>query len=62
MSAADSSSLIDSPAAGRLGENRALFYRDDLGTHTKFRPYQKPTTEWLAWVAERLSERDAQRT
>jgi energy-coupling factor transporter ATP-binding protein EcfA2 len=55
MSAADSSSLIDSPAAGRLGENRALFYRDDLGTHTKFRPYQKPTAEWLAWVAEQLS-------
>jgi energy-coupling factor transporter ATP-binding protein EcfA2 len=54
MSAADSSSLIDSPAAGRLGENRALFYRDDLGTHTKFRPYQKPTTEWLAWAAEQL--------
>ncbi|MEO2049606.1 MAG: FtsK/SpoIIIE domain-containing protein [Pirellulales bacterium] len=39
MSAADSSSLIDSPEAGHLGENRALFYRDDLGTHTKFRPY-----------------------
>jgi S-DNA-T family DNA segregation ATPase FtsK/SpoIIIE len=45
MSAADSSSLIDSPAAGRLGENRALFYRDDLGTYTKFRPYQKPAAE-----------------
>ncbi len=56
MSAADSSSLIESPAAGRLGENRAIFYRDDLGTSTKFRPYQKPTTEWLAWVAGRLSE------
>ena len=57
MNAADSSSLIDSPAGGRLGKNRALFYRDDLGTHAKFRPYQRPTPEWLTWVAERLRQR-----
>ena len=54
MSAADSTSLIDSPAAGRVGEQRALFYRDDLGTQTKFRPYGRPTDEWLAWVAKQL--------
>jgi len=53
MSAADSTSLIDSPAAGHIGEQRALFYRDDLGTQAKFRPYGRPTSEWLGWVAER---------
>jgi hypothetical protein len=54
MSAADSTSLIDSPAAALLGEHRALLYRDDLGTQTKFRPYGPPTPEWLAWCAEQL--------
>jgi hypothetical protein len=51
MSAADSTSLIDSPAATLIGEHRALLYRDDLGTQTKFRPYGRPSTEWLAWAA-----------
>jgi DNA segregation ATPase FtsK/SpoIIIE, S-DNA-T family len=54
MSAADSTSLIDSPAATLLGEHRALLYRDDVGTQTKFRPYGPPTEEWLAWAAEQL--------
>jgi len=52
MSSADSTSLIDSPAATLLGQNRALLYRDDLGTQTKFRPYGRPSAEWLAWAAE----------
>jgi energy-coupling factor transporter ATP-binding protein EcfA2 len=52
MSATDSTSLIDSPAATLLGENRALLYRDDLGTQTKFRPYGQPTEEWLAWAGQ----------
>ena len=55
MSAADSTSLIDSPAAGRIGEQRAVFYRDDLGTQVKFRPYGRPTHEWLAWSAGQLA-------
>jgi S-DNA-T family DNA segregation ATPase FtsK/SpoIIIE len=54
MSGADSTSLIDSPAAALLGEHRALLYRDDLGTQTKFRPYGPPTPEWLTWCAEQL--------
>ena len=54
MSSGDSTSFIDSPAAGRLGEHRALLYRDDLGTQVKFRPYRRPTAEWLAWVSARL--------
>ena len=55
MSAGDSTSLIDSPAASRLGEHRAILYRDDLGSQTKFRPYGRPTAEWLAWVGEQLA-------
>ncbi|NOZ38802.1 MAG: cell division protein FtsK, partial [Planctomycetes bacterium] len=55
MSSADSTSLIDSPAAGRVGEQRAVFYRDDLGTQVKFRPYGRPTVEWLGWVAEQMA-------
>lgn len=47
MSPADSSNLIDSPAAGRLGPNRALLYRDDQGTLEKFRPYGPPSLETL---------------
>ena len=60
MSAADSTSLIDSPAASRLGEHRGLFYSDDLGTQEKFRPYGPPSDEWLARVharAQRASRR-----
>ncbi len=54
MSVGDSTSLIDTPAAGRLGEHRAIFYRDDRGTHTKFRPYHPPTPEWLDWVLQAI--------
>lgn len=39
MSTADSTSLIDSPAAAKLGPNRAFLYRDDLAFTEKFRPY-----------------------
>ncbi len=47
MSINDSSSLIDSPAAGRLGENRALFFNEEQGKTEKFRPYGLPDQAWL---------------
>ncbi|WP_166823508.1 FtsK/SpoIIIE domain-containing protein [Thalassoroseus pseudoceratinae] len=47
MSPGDSSNLVDSPAASRLGPNRALLYRDDQGTVEKFRPYGPPSPETL---------------
>ena len=47
MNANDSSNLIDSPAASRLGPNRALLFRGDLGTLDKFRPYKAPSPGWL---------------
>jgi DNA segregation ATPase FtsK/SpoIIIE, S-DNA-T family len=47
MSVADSSALIDSPIAAKLGPNRALFYTEEQGKTEKFRPYSLPTPEWL---------------
>jgi S-DNA-T family DNA segregation ATPase FtsK/SpoIIIE len=59
MSAADSSTLIDNPAASKLGVNRALFHSEELGQPEKFRPYGLPSDEWLAWAKERLATRAA---
>ena len=42
MSANDSSTLIDNPAANRLGSHRGLFASEDRGTLEKFRPYAWP--------------------
>ncbi len=47
MSANDSASLIDSPAAGLLGLHRALFYNAQEGYLETFRPYSLPGSEWL---------------
>lgn len=57
MSATDSSNLIDSPLANKLGFHRALAYSEEQGTLEKFRPYALPTAEFLKRVAERLSAR-----
>ena len=55
MNANDSSNLIDSPAAGRLGPNRALLYRGDMGTLDKFRPYKAPSPGWLEELRQELT-------
>jgi hypothetical protein len=57
MSAADSSSLLDNPAAAKLRQHRGLFASEDLGTLEKFRPYGIPTDAWLAEVGSVLSAR-----
>jgi hypothetical protein len=49
MSANDSSSLIDSPAASNLGLHRAIFYNEQAGTLETFRPYAQPADAW--WKA-----------
>ena len=46
MSATDSSNFIDSPAAGRLGQNRALLYLEETGTLEKFRAYGATLEDW----------------
>jgi DNA segregation ATPase FtsK/SpoIIIE, S-DNA-T family len=57
MGAADSSNLIDSPLASKLGMHRALFYSEEQGKLEKFRPYGVPPKEWLDWAAGQLRER-----
>jgi hypothetical protein len=47
MSAADSSTLIDTPMASKLGLHRALFYSEEVGQPEKFRPYGLPADELL---------------
>jgi energy-coupling factor transporter ATP-binding protein EcfA2 len=54
MGVADSSTLIDSPAASRLGLNRALFAAEEMSTPEKFRPYRIPPDTWLSAAAARL--------
>jgi hypothetical protein len=54
MSAADSSSLLDNPAATKLRQHRGLFASEDLGTLEKFRPYGIPTEAWLNEVREAI--------
>jgi DNA segregation ATPase FtsK/SpoIIIE-like protein len=54
MSINDSSALIDSPAAGRLGENRALYFNEEQGKTEKFRPYGLPDQEWLDRARDQL--------
>jgi len=55
MSAADSSNLIDSPVASKLGLHRALFYTEDQGRVEKFRPYGSPQDAWLDEMRQRLA-------
>ncbi|MEX1230419.1 MAG: hypothetical protein WEB58_09270 [Planctomycetaceae bacterium] len=56
MSAADSSQLIDTPEAGRLGVHRALLHRSDLGTIEKFRPFGELSEDWWKlWQPDRIA-------
>jgi hypothetical protein len=59
MSPNDSSTLIDSPMAGRLGQHRAFFSSEEQGRLEKFRPYGFPSDEWWTWVREQLQGRSA---
>ena len=57
MNATDSSNLIDSPVAGRLGVHRGILYNEGQGSQEKFRPYGLPSDDWLAWVRKQLAAR-----
>jgi hypothetical protein len=54
MSASDSASLIDAPAAATLGLHRALYYNDREGSLETFRPYAQPGGDWLEEVSRQL--------
>src|SRR5207253_1263 len=56
MSSADSSTLMDNPAAAKLGPQRALYYTEDQGKIEKFRPYALPTAEWIKSLSVRKIE------
>jgi energy-coupling factor transporter ATP-binding protein EcfA2 len=52
MSEEDSSSLLNSPLASRLGPYRALFYSEVENRMEKFRPYRLPSAMWLEQVRQ----------
>ncbi|MBY0524666.1 MAG: hypothetical protein K2R98_14780 [Gemmataceae bacterium] len=57
MSVADSSTLIDTPAASKLGLHRALFHSEEQAQPEKFRPYGLPAATWLEDVKRQLGRR-----
>lgn len=57
MSANDSASLIESPAANNLGLHRAILYNGQQGWMETFRPYALPEEGWLGEVSQRLARR-----
>ncbi|MBI2921023.1 MAG: cell division protein FtsK [Planctomycetes bacterium] len=60
MSAADSSELIDTPLAGKLGLYRGLLYLEEEGTVEKFRPYAWPDAERMEEIRKALRSEAAQ--
>ena len=57
MSGVDSTQLIDSPLAGKLGMRRAIYFNEEEGVLEKFRPYALPEDAWLESVRERLARK-----
>ena len=58
MGAPDSTTLIDTPAASKLGLQRALLANEEHGTLEKFRPYAMPSDEWLAEAGRLLADKN----
>ncbi|MDG2424438.1 MAG: FtsK/SpoIIIE domain-containing protein [Phycisphaerales bacterium] len=54
MSQMDSSQIIDSPAAGKLGPNRAILHSEEQGNIEKFRPWGLSDESWLLEQARSL--------
>jgi hypothetical protein len=59
MNVADSSNLIDSPAAAKLGMHRAIYCSEEEGRMEKFRPYETLPEAWLGWVKEQFRRHGA---
>jgi hypothetical protein len=57
VGSADSSTLIDSPAASMLGNNRGLLFSEEKGTMEKFRPWGLPSEAFVAAVGRALASR-----
>jgi hypothetical protein len=56
MSANDSSNLIDSPAANKLGMFRALVFSEEQGVMEKFRPYGLGNREWFEFLKTKFAQ------
>jgi DNA segregation ATPase FtsK/SpoIIIE, S-DNA-T family len=61
MSATDSSTLMDAPAASKLGRHRALFLQEEQDRPEKFRPYGWPPASWFGEACAALRARLALR-
>ena len=61
MNANDSSSLMDTPEASRLGVHRALFYDEGQGRMEKFRPYGLPSARMAGLGQSAVRETGAER-
>lgn len=59
MSATDSSNLMESPSASKLGVQLAILYSEEQVLAEKFRPYGLPSEGWLTWVSQQLHSRPA---
>jgi hypothetical protein len=57
MSGEDSANLVDTPAASKLGQYRALFVSEEEGRIEKFRPYGLPDEAWLVEALANLRRR-----
>jgi hypothetical protein len=57
MSPNDSGAMLDSPAASKLGRNRALFFSEEQNRLEKFRPYGLLDPRWLREIGLRMRER-----
>ncbi|MSU58048.1 MAG: ATP-binding protein [Pedosphaera sp.] len=55
MSANDSASLIESPAANNLGLHRAILHNGQQGWMETFRPYALPDDAWLGEAGEKIT-------
>jgi len=58
VGSADSSTLIDSPAASNLGGNRGLLFSEEKGTIEKFRPWGLPSEAFIAAAGRAMAKRD----
>ena len=58
MSPTDSGHMLDSPAASRLGANRALFASEEQNRLEKFRPYSIPSEALIRLIGDRLGASD----
>jgi len=50
----DSTQLIDTKAASKIGPHRAFFYNEEEGHLEKFRPFALPEEEWILDIGEKF--------